>query len=102
MYCLYHGRQGLRNIATKIHLLTCDFAESLKSAGHSIKNETFFDTLKIHPKTSLDQIKQRASEKHINLRYYENGSVNNREKIEGDFIEILLFCHRLEFRWMKP
>jgi glycine cleavage system pyridoxal-binding protein P len=28
MYCLYHGRQGLRNIATKIHILTCDLAES--------------------------------------------------------------------------
>lgn len=29
MYCLYHGRQGLRNIATKIHILTCDLAESI-------------------------------------------------------------------------
>lgn len=76
MYCLYHGRQGLRNIATKIHILTCDFAESLKAAGHSIKNENFFDTLKIHPKTSLEQIKQRANEKRVNLRYYENGSVS--------------------------
>jgi len=30
MYCLYHGRQGLRNIATKIHILTCDLAESIE------------------------------------------------------------------------
>ena len=29
MYCLYHGRQGLRNIATKIHTLTSDLAESI-------------------------------------------------------------------------
>ena len=28
MYCLYHGRQGLRNISTKIHTLTCDLAQS--------------------------------------------------------------------------
>ncbi|CAF1047626.1 unnamed protein product [Adineta steineri] len=75
MYCLYHGRQGLRNIATKIHTLTCDLAESLKSGGNSIKNEIFFDTLKIKPKMSLDEIKQRATEKRINLRYYDNGSI---------------------------
>lgn len=28
MYCLYHGRQGLRNIATNVHKLTCDVAGS--------------------------------------------------------------------------
>ncbi|CAF0851034.1 unnamed protein product [Rotaria sp. Silwood1] len=75
MYCLYHGRQGLRNIATKIHILTCDLAESLKAGGNSIKNEIFFDTLKIKPIMSIDEIKQRAKEKRINLRYYDNGSI---------------------------
>ena len=93
MYCLYHGRQGLRNIATKIHVLTCDLAESeysnfanelihsdgflsgVKAGGHSIKNELFFDTLKIKPRMSIDEIKQRAQKKRINLRYHDNGSV---------------------------
>ena len=75
MYCLYHGRQGLRNIATNIHLMTVDLAESVKSAGHVIKNERYFDTLFIQPKTSLDQIKQRAKDKRINLRYYNDGHV---------------------------
>ncbi|CAF0849210.1 unnamed protein product [Rotaria sordida] len=75
MYCLYHGRQGLRNIAIKIHILTCDLAESVKAGGHSIKNEIFFDTLKVKPNMSVDEIKQRAKEKRINLRYYDNGSI---------------------------
>ncbi|CAF4831471.1 unnamed protein product, partial [Rotaria socialis] len=78
MYCLYHGRQGLRNIATKIHVLTCDLAESLKAGGNCLKNELFFDTLKIHPKMSIAEITQRATEKRINLRYYNNG--NNEAK----------------------
>ena len=75
MYCLYHGRQGLRNVATNIHLRTVDLAESVKAVGHVVKNERFFDTLYIQPKTSLDQIKQRAREKRINLRYYDDGHV---------------------------
>lgn len=47
----------------------------MKAAGHQIKNQLFFDTLHIQPKTSIDQIKQRASEKRINLRYYDDGTV---------------------------
>ena len=103
MYCLYHGRQGLRNIANSIHSSTWDLSESMfivfrksivkirssfltlcvgvKSAGHVIKNNLFFDTLQIQPKTSIDEIKIRASEKHINLRYYPDGSVSNGRKL---------------------
>lgn len=97
MYCLYHGRQGLRNIATKIHILTCDLAESklfktkinlnlslpfffllkgLKSGGNHINHEIFFDTLNLKPSMNINEIKQRAKEKKINLRYYDNGNVN--------------------------
>ena len=47
----------------------------LKAGGNSIKNEIFFDTLKIKPQMKIDEIKQRAKEKRINFRYYENGSV---------------------------
>jgi hypothetical protein len=53
----------------------------LKSGGNQIKNEVFFDTLLIHPKMSLDEIKQRAREKKINLRYYENGQVRSCERV---------------------
>ena len=40
-------------------------------------NELFFDTLRLQPQMSLNEIKQRAKEKRINLRYYENGSVSS-------------------------
>ena len=108
MYCLYHGRQGLRNIATQIHASTYALAESridrwqpwneestngillsipgLKAGGNQINSELFFDTLQFQPKMNLDEIKQRAREKRINLRYYENGQVRSCEidvKIEN-------------------
>ena len=44
-------------------------------AGHSILNEMFFDTLKVKPSCGVEDIKSRASEKQINLRYFEDGTV---------------------------
>ena len=43
-----------------------------------MQNEIFFDTLEFKPQMSLNEIKQRAKEKRINLRYYESGSVSLR------------------------
>jgi hypothetical protein len=56
--------------------LSSDVISGLKAGGNSVKNELFFDTLTIQPQMSLNEIKQRAKEKRINLRYYDNGSVS--------------------------
>ncbi|KAJ8931698.1 hypothetical protein NQ314_015345 [Rhamnusium bicolor] len=40
-----------------------------------IPNQLFFDTLRIEPKLEIEDIKARAYQKEINLRYYEDGSV---------------------------
>ena len=47
--------------------------EGLKKADNSVLNDAFFDTIKVKPKASMDEIKARALEKKINLRYFENG-----------------------------
>ena len=49
----------------------------MQEAGHGLLNEHFFDTLHISPKTSeeLQNIKSRAAEKEINLRYFKDGTV---------------------------
>ena len=39
MYCIYHGRQGLRNIATTIHMLTCDLAQCIIQKFRNLRNE---------------------------------------------------------------
>lgn len=44
-----------------------------------MKNEQFFDTLKIRAKLPVEQIKQRAGEKRINLRYFDDGDVRERD-----------------------
>ncbi|ADV20819.1 glycine dehydrogenase mitochondrial precursor, putative [Cryptococcus gattii WM276] len=47
MYAVYHGPEGLRRIAGKVHSLTRVLSESLASLGFTTVNKTFFDTLTI-------------------------------------------------------
>jgi glycine dehydrogenase len=47
MYAVYHGPEGLRTIASRIHRLTGILAEGLKAAGVKLLTERYFDTLRI-------------------------------------------------------
>jgi len=74
MYAVYHGPQGLREIAGRLHRLTAILAEGLKRLGHKLVGEVFFDTLKIPMEKDLrDAIVARAERRKINLRVYEDG-----------------------------
>lgn len=75
MYAVYHGPQGLENLAKNIHNATLLLAKGLKDNGNTIENPMFFDTLKISPRLNMTEVKLRAQEKKINLRYFEDGSV---------------------------
>ncbi|KAK4876317.1 hypothetical protein RN001_012739 [Aquatica leii] len=75
MFGVYHGPQGLKDIATKIHNMTLVLAQGLMQDENTLTNDLFFDTIKVMPKASIDEIKHRANEREINLRYYEDGAV---------------------------
>ena len=47
MYAVYHGPEGLRNIAGKVHSLTRILATYLESNGFTILNKSYFDTLTV-------------------------------------------------------
>ncbi|HEX8988498.1 MAG TPA: aminomethyl-transferring glycine dehydrogenase [Rhodocyclaceae bacterium] len=47
MYAVYHGPQGLRTIAGRIHRLTMILAEGLRQAGVKVLTTRFFDTLHV-------------------------------------------------------
>ena len=71
-YAVYHGPQGLKRIAQRIHRLTDIFAFGLKSAiaqkeGIRVINATWFDTLTINV-VDGDSIIARANKNQINLR----------------------------------
>ena len=47
MYAVYHGPQGLKSIAQRVHALASSFAQSLKDAGKQLVSEDFFDTVTV-------------------------------------------------------
>ncbi len=72
MYGLYHGPEGLKNIARRIHTLTTAASDGLKKLGLNVDYTNFFDTLKI--KTNKKNEIVKLSEKYkINFRHYDDG-----------------------------
>lgn len=69
MYAVYHGPQGIRNIASRIHNLTLALVSGLEAAGNQIKNIYFFDTIRMSPKIPVQTVKENAREAKINLRF---------------------------------
>lgn len=72
MFAVYHGPQGLKDIANKVHNLTLVLKHGLEMDGNKLTNEYFFDTLKIVPSIGVDEVRTRANEKKINLRYFDD------------------------------
>ncbi|MBX9448517.1 MAG: aminomethyl-transferring glycine dehydrogenase [Taibaiella sp.] len=68
MYAVYHGPEGLKNIAKRINILTNALASSLKDAGIELLNDSFFDTVVCKVRNS-QAVQTKADESGINFRY---------------------------------
>ncbi|NER87391.1 MULTISPECIES: aminomethyl-transferring glycine dehydrogenase [unclassified Moorena] len=76
MYAVYHGRQGIKRIAERIHQLTVILAEGLKRLGYSISSEPFFDTLRVElSDRSVSEIIEAAEARQINLRIIDSTTI---------------------------
>jgi glycine dehydrogenase len=72
MYAVYHGPEGIRNIAERIRRLTGLLARQIAKSGFVFVNENFFDTLTIRVCSEhADAIRTAAEAKGINFRYDE-------------------------------
>jgi len=71
-YAIYHGPEGLRKKAMHAHFVTLVLAEGLKSSNNTVVTEKFFDTLKIKPIMSVEEVKNRSEAKSINFRYFDD------------------------------
>lgn len=72
MYGVYHGAEGIREIAEGIHGKAVYLSEMLQAYGYDQENTEFFDTLKITG-DAVENVKELAEEKGINLYYDEEG-----------------------------
>ncbi|MCP4833242.1 MAG: aminomethyl-transferring glycine dehydrogenase [Phycisphaera sp.] len=74
-YGVYHGPEGLRNIATRVRSLSCTLAEGLRRLGHVIHEGPFFDTIRVRPKGGVDTVLERLAQERINVRNFGDGSI---------------------------
>ncbi len=88
-YGVYHGPEGLKSIAGRIHGYTCALAEGLERLGHTLvsasrhatdkESPLYFDTIRIRlgkgRAHAARQVADAGRERHINLREYEDGSL---------------------------
>ncbi|MDO9317966.1 MAG: aminomethyl-transferring glycine dehydrogenase [Gammaproteobacteria bacterium] len=76
MYAMYHGPEGLRTIAQRIHRLTAILVNGLQSKGINTVNAQFFDTITIAVTAQQRAtILSRAADAGINLRIDLPGSL---------------------------
>ena len=69
MYAVYHGAEGLRRIARRVHAHTTSLAAALERLGYEVVHPNYFDTLAIEvPADVLPKIIDVARAKQINLR----------------------------------
>ena len=73
MYAVYHGPQGLKLIAERVHGLAVLLAGSLKELGYKQLNDTYFDTVKFDLGDLAGPIHAEAINNEMNLHY--KGSV---------------------------
>ncbi|MCB9115856.1 MAG: aminomethyl-transferring glycine dehydrogenase [Caldilinea sp.] len=76
MYAVYHGPDGLRDIARRTHLMAEILRSRLQALGYTTNDGAIFDTLKVSggPHTQ-EQIRRLALANDVNLRYYAGGAV---------------------------
>lgn len=76
MYGVYHGPDGLKNIALRIYRLTSILRNELEKLGCKITNEFHFDTLHISTEGKSqyhDFVQQLALNKEMNFFYHDGG-----------------------------
>ena len=74
MYGVYHGADGLKYIAHKIHSLTNILNGAILKLGLKQLNTTAFDTLRVEV-TSAENVKKIAEQHHVNFLYIDKTTV---------------------------
>ncbi|HEY3032057.1 MAG TPA: aminomethyl-transferring glycine dehydrogenase, partial [Bradyrhizobium sp.] len=68
MYAVYHGPDGLRHIAHKIHRTTGTLVKGLMVLGWHVQQTAFFDTVTVEVGARQSEILRNAASNAVNLR----------------------------------
>lgn len=73
MYGVYHGANGVRKIASKIHGLAKLTKTGLEKLGLEVETKQFFDTITV--KATEKKVRKLALAQGVNFRYFEDGRI---------------------------
>ena len=77
MYAVWHGPEGIRTIASRIHSIAAFLEKGINALGYKQQNTNYFDTLRfaLPEQLSAHQVRTIALSKEVNLHYFKNGDV---------------------------
>ena len=72
-YAVYHGPEGIRTIAGRIHSIAAFLEKEINKLGYRQMNAQYFDTLRfaLPDNVSAQQVRTVALSKEVNLRYFK-------------------------------
>ncbi|MEE9408691.1 MAG: aminomethyl-transferring glycine dehydrogenase [Polaribacter sp.] len=97
MYAVYHGKDGLKYIANRVHSATNTLANSLSNLGFTQKNTSFFDTLLIEVEANI--LKPVAEANGINFNYIDDNhvSISVNETVSLNELNAIIDCFEQAF-----
>ncbi|NQX92042.1 MAG: glycine dehydrogenase (aminomethyl-transferring), partial [Flavobacteriales bacterium] len=75
MYAVYHGQEGVKAIAQKIHQDTASLYNALKKGGYELQYDQFFDTVNITGLDS-DECRKKCHDHGVRLGFLPDGSIS--------------------------
>ena len=106
-YAVYHGPDGIKNIATRIHSIAVFLEQQITLLGYKQLNKQYFDTLRftLPDNLSAQEMRTIALSKEVNLRYFENGdvglSIDETTSISDVNVLLLIFAVAAEKDYTK-
>ena len=91
-YGVYHGPDGLKAIATRVHAMAVALARTLGQLGYQQRNATYFDTLRVAAGERCAEVVRVAREHGINFREYGDGDLGialDETVLQADLVDIL-------------
>jgi len=91
LYAVYHGPQGLRGIAGRIHGIASVLKDALRAEGYAVSEESFFDAFTVSG-VSADKIIHAAAKAGHNLRKVNDTVIGisvGETATRGDIVSIL-------------
>ena len=96
LYAVWHGPEGLKRIASRVHRAARAFAAGVRQQGHAVLADDFFDTVHVRlAGRSTADVRKAAEGKRINLRYVDDGTVTvsfGETVTPADLVDLLGCC----------